>query len=100
MDILKNKTAITERLISIGGLNSKNSNALVNSTISNIQKALTDGENVTIKGFGTFKQITKASRKVLNPSTQQPLLIPEKKTVTFKPSKELIEKMKSHFMFN
>jgi nucleoid DNA-binding protein len=51
-------------------------------------KKLTDkGEQVQIRGFGTFKVKTRAARVSQNPRTQEPVNVPAKNVLTFKPSK-------------
>lgn len=40
-------------------------------------------------GFGTFTVKTRAARMGRNPSTGEPLAVPESKTIGFKPSAEL-----------
>lgn len=41
------------------------------------------------RGFGTFAVRTYAARKINNPSTGQVITLPERKSVTFKPSAHL-----------
>lgn len=45
-------------------------------------------ESVIIKGFGTFKTVTRAARNGINPKTQEPLTIPAKTVLTFKAAKK------------
>ena len=55
-----------------------------------IKKALIDGRNVELRGFGTFfiKKI-KEKFSVRNPKTGELIYVPEKNKVRFKPSKKL-----------
>lgn len=99
MQTSTNKTEILERVIATGGLNQKDSRMLVNSAIECIHNALIDGENVTVKGFGSLKHTVKAQRAVINPSTKKIMTIPESKTITFKPSSMLLDKMKNSFLY-
>ncbi len=99
MSLTINKTEILERVITTGGLNSKDSRTLVNSAIECIHDALISGDNITIKNFGSLKHQTKAKRQVINPSTKRKMTIPAQKTITFKPSSTLIERMKTHFPY-
>jgi len=50
-----------------------------------IKNELAAGGEVVIKGFGSFKTITRKERNGRNPSTGETMLIPEKKVVKFKP---------------
>lgn len=44
-------------------------------------------ENVSIRGFGTFKTATSAARKGRNPQTGKEIQIPAKTSLKFKASK-------------
>ena len=44
-----------------------------------------------ISGIGTLKKVTRASREARNPKTGEKIIVPEKKTITFKVAKELKE---------
>jgi DNA-binding protein HU-beta len=50
---------------------------------------LNAGEKVTISNFGTFKVVNRKKKKVINPNNKQSMVIPERKTVKFLPSKWL-----------
>jgi len=47
------------------------------------------GRKVLISNFGTFKIIQRENKRVINPNTQNPMIIPSKKIVKFIPSKNL-----------
>ena len=55
-----------------------------------IKKALIDGKNVEIRGFGTFfiKKI-KEKYNARNPNTKELIYVPEKNKVRFRPSRKL-----------
>lgn len=44
-------------------------------------------ESVIIKGFGTFKTVTKAARTARNPQSGETILVPAKVVLTFKAAK-------------
>lgn len=46
--------------------------------------------DVQIKDFGTFKKVVQPARKGRNPATNEPIEIPEKTVVKFKPSKNVL----------
>lgn len=50
-----------------------------------IKDQLAAGNEVIIKGFGSFKITTRKARNGRNPQTGETMLIPEKKVVKFKP---------------
>ena len=52
-----------------------------------------NGEKVLISGFGTFKVNERKARKGVSPKTKEAILIPESRTITFKPSNKLKDAM-------
>ncbi len=54
-----------------------------------IAKEVSEGCRVTIQGFGTFSEVTKKARTCRNPKTDEPVEVPAKTTVKFKPSPAL-----------
>ncbi len=68
---------------------------VVNATISIIQKALVDGEDVQFIGFGTFKITERAARKGRNPQTGKPLDIAASKGVRFQVGAKLKDAVKN-----
>ena len=46
-------------------------------------------KKIVLSNFGTFKVIKRNNKKVINPNTKEPLIIPSKKIVKFLPSKNL-----------
>jgi DNA-binding protein HU-beta len=69
------------------------------SMVSNVIDAMginfQQSEPVAVQGFGTFEIKKKLERIVVNPSTQQRMLVPPKLVLSFKPSATLKEKIKS-----
>jgi len=57
---------------------------------------LEQGKKIVLSNFGTFKVIKRNNKKVINPNTKEPLIIPSKKIVKFLPSKNLKKLVKSH----
>ncbi len=82
-------TVISEK----AGIKNKDAKAMVDTVIGTIYSALSEGDNVSISGFGTFEIRTRAARKGISPATKQPIDIPESKTVAFKATKSLREKL-------
>ena len=53
-------------------------------------KSLVADLRVSIKDFGTFKKIIQPARIARNPATGEPVEVPEKEVVKFKPSKNIL----------
>lgn len=56
--------------------------------------SLSEGDNITIQGFGNYEVKKKQERIIVNPSTKQRQLIPPRLAVAFKPSTVLKDKFK------
>lgn len=85
-DITLKRTDIVKNVHNQTGLSSAESSDLVNSILDNISDALTNGNDVKLAGFGTFKISDKAERLGRNPKTNEEAVIKARRVVTFKPS--------------
>ncbi|HEY2954328.1 MAG TPA: HU family DNA-binding protein [Candidatus Eisenbacteria bacterium] len=54
-----------------------------------VGRALSDGQHLEIRGFGTFKVRERRARRARNPRSGGEVLVPAKLVPLFKPSKEL-----------
>ncbi len=73
------------------GLTKKDSEKAVSAMIDGITDALTNGDNVSITGFGTFEVKTRAARQGINPRTKEPLQIASSQLPAFRAGKTLKE---------
>ena len=60
---------------------------------SEITKALCRGENIEIRGFGTYKITMRKARIGRNPKTAKTIQIPAKKAIKWKMSKILFKRL-------
>ena len=58
-----------------------------------IKRALRRGERVELRGFGVFSTKTQKARLSRNPRSGEKVHTPEKKTIHFKMSKDLFNKL-------
>ena len=58
-----------------------------------IKEALHRGENVEIRGFGTYKIVRRKARIGRNPKNSKLVQIPEKKAIKWKMSKNLFNRL-------
>ncbi len=72
-----------------GGLSFNDARRVVDLFLEIIKGRLSRGEKVLISGFGCFRIVKRKDRKGINPQTGQPIIIPGRKAITFKPSKHL-----------
>lgn len=90
---MNNKEFISELSLRLNYSN-KDATRLVSSVLSIMTQELQDGNSIVIQGFGTFEVKKKLERILVNPVTQQRLLIPPKLVLSFKPSNTLKDKFK------
>ncbi len=73
-------------------LNKDDFENIIDSFCSGLEKALKDGKNIELRGFGTFfvKRISE-KYSARNPKTGKLIYVPEKNKIRFKVSKKLKE---------
>ena len=64
-----------------------------NIILNEIKRALKRGDRVELRGFGVFSTKTQKARISRNPKTGEKVNTPEKKTIHFKMSKDLFNKI-------
>jgi DNA-binding protein HU-beta len=67
---------------------------VLNSLRSNVEKALKEGDKLTLTGFGTFQCAKRAGRVGRNPRTGKEIKIPSRNIPKFKPGSKLREALK------
>ena len=65
-----------------------------------MSEALSRGENIEIRGFGTYRTIKRKARIGRNPKNSQPVQIPEKKAIKWKMSKIFFSRLNKNFTDN
>jgi len=71
------------------GITKKDCSLVVDGFLNAIKRALADGDNIEIRGFGTFKVRRRKSRMARNPRTGEPVEVASRSVPVFKPSKHL-----------
>ncbi|MDQ7983260.1 MAG: HU family DNA-binding protein [Spiroplasma sp.] len=83
------KRTIIENTKKEVNLTDKQSQEVINTIFNTISKALIKGENVKIRGFGTFKITNYKERNGRNPKTGEKIVIPAKKVIRLNVAKDL-----------
>lgn len=73
------------------GLSHKQANAAVSAIFEAMVQALRRGEEIELRGFGSFRFRQRRARTGRNPRTGAKVNVPARKLVFFKPGKELRE---------
>ena len=71
------------------GITKKDCALVVDGFLNAVKQALAEGQNIEIRGFGTFKVRDRKSRMARNPRTGDPVAVPSRSVPVFKPSKHL-----------
>ncbi len=74
-------------------LSQKALNELLDITFDTLTDVILKEEKIAYPGFGTFVLKTRAARKGINPKTKKPIEIKESKSISFKPSTKLKERL-------
>jgi integration host factor subunit alpha len=74
-------------------LGQRRSREIVNALIEKIKGTLARGEDVRISGFGKFQVKFRWARRGTNPQTGETIILGSSRTVTFRASPKLREKM-------
>ena len=82
-----NKLDLIEVVAEEAHLSKKDAAAAVSVAFDYIKGNLLNDTEVSISTFGSFTPITKQSRKGTDPSSHKQIIISEKKSVSFKPSR-------------
>ncbi len=88
-----NKSELIEAVAKQTGLSISQTAEVVALTLDTMTQALQSGEKIQLTGFGTFTAKHCAARMGRNPRTGAPAMIPERNTVSFKPSAALQKEM-------
>lgn len=77
------KSALAHAVAKDSGLTIVKANEVIGSILSNLEKALADGDDVRLTGFGSFKVKETKARTGRNPSTGEPIDVPASRRVSF-----------------
>ena len=87
------KTQLIDAVANTSGHTKKDLEAVIDAVLEHVGDALSKGEKVDLRGFGSFVGRAKAARQGRNPKTGETIEIAARTAVAFKPSKELATKV-------
>ena len=87
------KKQLTESIHEQTGIPKSKSFEIVETVIEMIISSLENDEDVLISGFGKFCVKEKNARRGRNPATEEAMMLPARKVVTFKCSRTLRDKV-------
>ncbi len=87
------KAEIVSQIVKNTGIDRKTASAAVEAFMTSVMDALADGENVYLRGFGSFNVKKRAQKTARNISKNTTIIIPEHNIPAFKPAKTFISAM-------
>lgn len=88
-----NKTDLINKVAEATQMTKKDASKSVEAVLESIAGALHNGDKVQLIGFGNFEVKDKPERKGRNPRTGEEMIIPARKSVSFKAGKQLREEV-------
>ncbi|MGE5653753.1 MAG: HU family DNA-binding protein [Bacillota bacterium] len=82
-----NKQELVSAVAEKTGLQKKQVEAAITSTLEVIQQTVSQGDKIQLVGFGTFEPRTREAREGRNPKTGEPIQIPATTLPVFKAGK-------------
>ena len=90
----KTKKEIVKTISEEIGLTQLKTKEIVQKTFDAIVETLVDDKRIELRNFGVFEVKKRAARKARNPRTGEKVFVPAKFVVTFKPGKEMEERVR------
>jgi DNA-binding protein HU-beta len=89
-----NKSDMIDHIAAKTKLTKKAVSDVLEAFMEGVMSELSKGGTLTLTGFGTFKVAHRKARTGRNPQTGEEIKIPARNVPTFKPGKELKERVK------
>lgn len=83
------KMKIVNNVAAATGMQKKDVENVVNGVLNEIETSLSNGENVYLRGLGTFKIVVRAQHIAQNIRKRTSVVIPAHKVINFIPSRDL-----------
>ncbi len=83
-----NKSDLIREIATRTGLTQIETRSAVDMMVSVITDQVRGGKSVNVRGFGTFKAVTRLARKAQHPRTRRTISVPAKKVPVFRASPE------------
>ncbi|MBQ6038892.1 MAG: integration host factor subunit beta [Bacteroidaceae bacterium] len=87
------KAEIVSQIVKNTGIDRKTATAAVEAFMTSVMDSLAAGENVYLRGFGSFNVKKRAQKTARNISKNTTIIIPEHNIPSFKPAKTFINAM-------
>ena len=88
-----NKGELVDRIAQRATVTKKQADAVLSAAIETIMEAVSEGDKVTLVGFGSFERRHRKEREGRNPKTGDKMLIPETEVPAFSAGKLFKDKV-------
>lgn len=88
-----NKGELVDRIAQKATVTKKQADAVLSAAIETIMEAVSEGDKVTLVGFGSFERRHRKEREGRNPKTGDKMLIPETEVPAFSAGKLFKDKV-------
>ena len=88
-----NKGELVDRISQKATVTKKQADAVLSAAIETIMEAVSDGDKVTLVGFGSFERRDRKEREGRNPKTGEKMSIPATKVPAFSAGKQFKKKV-------
>ena len=88
------KAELVREIASKTGLNTKDVLVIIESLMDTIKTSMSEGEEVFLRGFGSFIIKHRADKTARNISKNTTVIVPAHDIPAFKPAKEFMEQVK------
>lgn len=76
------------------GIDHRQAVKAVEAVMETIMDAVSGGDEVTLRGFGTFKTVVRRAKKARDISRRETIMLPESKKPVFKPCKDFVSRVR------
>ncbi len=90
-----NKGELVDKVAEKADVTKKQADAVLTAAIESIKEAVSDGEKVTLVGFGSFELRERKEREGRNPKTGETMTIPASKVPAFSAGKLFKDKVQA-----
>ncbi|TVQ42750.1 MAG: HU family DNA-binding protein [Gloeocapsa sp. DLM2.Bin57] len=88
-----NKGELVDQVAKMASVSKKNADAVITATFEAIMEAVSEGDKVTLVGFGSFERRERKAREGRNPKTGEKMDIPATQVPAFSAGKQFREKV-------
>ena len=88
------KAEVVKEVSKSTGIEATTVSAVVEGFMSTVKQSLSEGENVYLRGFGTFEVKTRKQKTARNIAKNTTVVIPEHKVPAFKPCEDFKKMVK------